>query len=218
MMPLNDVWTKHKPTLLVGVVWLFTVSAMVGISLGYTEWFLSKTPLNMLILFGVLSLLYRLASPKLLAYTVFVFVASILVEMHGVHYGILFGPYHYLDFLGPKIAGVPWIIGVNWAILVLSTAALSTHFIASIPLRVLTATIAMVLMDAIIEPLAPSFRFWVFDSGMPTWVNYAGWFGTALVVHSVYQALKLQGNWRVSAHVLLAQAVFITYFNLLYGV
>ena len=220
-MRLNQIqafYTQHANRLLIGLVWLFTVSAMVGISLGYTEWFLSKTPLNMLILCGVLLALYPVASPKYVAYTLFVMLLSILVEMHGVHYGILFGPYHYLHFLGPKVNGVPLIIGVNWAILVLSTGALATHFIRSVPLRIVVATVGMVLMDALIEPLAPRFNFWVFEAGMPNWVNYAGWFGTALFFHGVYQFANLKGHVQASAHILLAQAVFFIYFNLFYGI
>jgi putative membrane protein len=215
---LHAFYTKHQTYVLLGLVWLFTLSAMVGISLGYTDWFLSKTPMNMLILCGVLFVLYPVASPKYVAYSLLVFVVSILVEMHGVHYGILFGPYHYLHFLGPKIYGVPWIIGVNWTILVLSTGALATQYLSAVPLRILVGAIAMVLMDAIIEPLAPQFNFWVFEAGMPNWVNYAGWFGTALFFHAVYQFLNLKGQVRASAHILLAQAVFFIYFNLFYGV
>lgn len=216
--PLRTFYKKNQFNLLVGLVWLFTVSAMVGISIGYSSWFLSKTPLNMLILCAVLLVLYPMASPKYVVYTLFVFVVSILVEMHGVHYGILFGPYHYLDFLGPKVYGVPWIIGVNWAILVLSTGALVTHYIASVPFRIVAGSLVMVLMDAIIEPLAPQFNFWGFEAGMPNWVNYAGWFGTALFFHSVYQGLRLNGHLKASAHILLAQAIFFIYFNGFYGV
>lgn len=220
-MLLNSIqalYTKHAFKLLIGLVWLFTVSAMVGISLGYTDWFLSKTPLNMLILCGVLLALYPVASPKYVAFSLFVVVVSILVEMHGVHYGLLFGPYHYLSFLGPKLFGVPYIIGVNWTILVLSTGALATHYLRSVSWRIVVGSIAMVLMDAIIEPLAPQFNFWVFEAGMPNWVNYAGWFGTALFFHGVYQYLNLKGHVQASAHILLAQAVFFMYFNLFYGI
>jgi len=31
------------------VIWLFVISALIGISLGFEDWFIPKTPLNLLI-------------------------------------------------------------------------------------------------------------------------------------------------------------------------
>lgn len=204
----------NKEIVGIGILWLFTVSAIIGISLGYNDWFLSKTPLNMLIILGVLVLLYPIRSTKMLVFTGFVYVASLLIEMHGVRYGILFGKYHYLDYLGPTIVGVPWLIGVNWAILILSTAGVIERFVSSVYLQILFGALLMTITDAIIEPLAPTFRFWMFDGGMPGAMNYIGWFVSSLMFHGIYRWLRLNGNFIVSVHVLVSQLVFFLYFNL----
>lgn len=204
----------NKQSIGIGILWLFTVSAIIGISLGHKDWFLSKTPLNMLIILGVLVFLYPVRSFKMLGFTVFVYVASLLIEMHGVRYGILFGKYHYLDYLGPTIAGVPWLIGVNWAILVLSSAGIVERFISSVFGQILAGALMMTITDAIIEPLAPTFRFWMFDGGMPGAMNYIGWFLSSLLFHGMYRWLRLSGDFIVSAHVLASQLVFFLYFNL----
>ena len=48
---------------------------------------------------------------------------SMLTEAIGVNTGLLFGTYEYGANLGFKIFGVPLIIGVNWTVLIISTAA-----------------------------------------------------------------------------------------------
>lgn len=204
----------NKDVLGLGILWLFTVSAIIGISLGFGDWFLSKTPLNMLIVLGALVYLYPVRSPKMIVFTVFVYVVSLLIEMHGVHYGLIFGNYHYLDYLGPTVAGVPWLIGVNWTILVLATAGVVEKYISSVFVQILAGAILMTLTDAIIEPLAPSFRFWIFDGGMPGVMNYIGWFFCSLFFHSICRWLQLKGRFVPSAHVLASQWVFFVYFNL----
>ena len=209
---------KQPESLALATVWLFTISAMVGITMGYLDWFMTKTPLNMLILCSVLLWFYPIRTWRQIAFVGFVFIGSLLVEAHGVAYGILFGPYRYLTYLGPKVAGVPWLIGINWTILVLCTGALATAFFEKKWMRVLVGASMMTLFDAIMEPLAPRLHFWVFDAGMPNWVNYAGWMGTALVFHTVYQALNLSGHVRVSAHVFASQVLFFLYITVLYGI
>lgn len=216
---MNQVIESFKKpiNLALATVWLFTVSAMVGVSLGYTEWFMAKTPLNLLISCGVLLAFYGL-NKKTALYVVFVYIASLLIEMHGVHYGILFGPYRYLHHLGPKVAGVPWLIGINWTILVLSTASLASALLKNKLLRVLAGATAMTLLDGIIEPLASRFGFWLFDAGQPDWVNYAGWMGASLMFHAIYQYANLNGNVRVSWHIFVSQVVFFLFFNIAYGI
>ena len=192
-------------------------------SLNYREWFLSKTPLNLIISLLVLALPYffsnknqlenvRIYTKHLIPFSLFVYIASMLVEWHGVKYGILFGPYKYLDHLGPKIEGVPWIIGANWTMIVFSSASVCAYLKVPDWVKAILGALLMVLLDILIEQKAPSFDFWIFDQGMPGLRNYMSWFVCGLIFHSVWYKLGLKSPNRVGVHIFISQVVFFTYF------
>ena len=84
-------------------------------------------------------------------------------EILGVNYGLIFGEYVYLDNLGPKILGVPVLIGINWIILTFITGSLSSLIFKNKYLSVILGAIFMILLDLIMEPVAPLLGFWIFD-------------------------------------------------------
>ncbi len=40
---------ENQLTVSIGIIWLFHVSAIIGIALGEADWFVEKTPLNLII-------------------------------------------------------------------------------------------------------------------------------------------------------------------------
>ena len=76
-------------------------------------------------------------------------------EILGVKFGIIFGNYEYGNALGYKVFGVPLLIGANWAILTISCSALSATLFESIFSKIIVGVFLMVMLDAVIEPIAP---------------------------------------------------------------
>ncbi len=113
--------SENKKVMYLGIfmVWLFHVSAIIGMSVGDSEWFLSKTTINLLVALFFLILCYPILSEKSIKVAGFVFMTGMVVEWIGVHNDWLFGSYYYGNNLGPKIYGVPLLIGVNWLTLLL---------------------------------------------------------------------------------------------------
>ena len=110
---------KIKP-LSIFILWLFQLTAIIGVSIGFKDWFISKTPLNLLITFCLLILNFRIDTVKKIIYSLSIIIISLFVEWVGVKYGFLFGEYKYGHNLGYKIDGVPLLIGVNWLLLLFS--------------------------------------------------------------------------------------------------
>ncbi|MEM9867256.1 MAG: carotenoid biosynthesis protein, partial [Bacteroidota bacterium] len=105
----------NKAYLAVGIIWLFHISGILGIALGFKEWFLTKTPMNL----SICLLLFFWVFPidtfkKIIAFFLF-FGIGMFSEWLGVNYGLLFGRYAYGANFGPKLDGVPWLIGCFWA-------------------------------------------------------------------------------------------------------
>ena len=118
-------WDREKIS--IGLVWLFHLSAIIGISIGFETWFAAKTPLNLVLAFLLLVLNFSIDTSRKIWLSATFFAMGMLAEWIGVHQGFLFGTYSYGSNLGPKLDGVPFLIGVNWCILVLITGTIANY-------------------------------------------------------------------------------------------
>ena len=202
------------PLIAVGILYLFHFTAMIGSGLGFQDWFISKTPLNLALIGLLLILAFPIKTKKgfLLFFTYAAF--GILVEFLGVNYGLLFGEYTYGENLGPKIGGVPWSIGLNWALLVMITGELSNRFKLHKILKAIVAALLMVFLDLFMEHSAPLFDFWEFNGGIAPFSNYSAWFFVALLLQLIHQYSKIAGNYFFSLHCYVAQLIFFVFFFL----
>ncbi len=202
---------KDKLGISVFIIWLFTISGIIGILIGYEDWFLPLTPLNLFI-YLVLILWNSPKTIPLLAALMIPFCIGMVTEFLGVQYHLIFGSYDYGQNLGYKIGGVPWIIGVNWALLVYCTAAIAQRLHKNLWITALIAAMLMVAMDGIIEVSAPRFDFWEFEGGIVPLQNYIGWLCTAFVAHLFFQKVTKAFCLKISVHIFIAILVFFTVF------
>jgi putative membrane protein len=210
-----DLITKETFSLFLAL--LFTVSGIIGMSIGYYDWFIVKTPLNLLVIFTLLMLNFPVKTGKAIGITVLFFSAGFLVEWIGVHYGFLFGEYTYDENLGFKIDGIPPLIGINWVILTLSTAAIAQRFLSNVWLRAALGSALMVVLDFFIEPAAPLFDFWHWTIGHAPLQNFIAWFGVAFLLQIIYAFSKIKGAFRFSLHIYGTQMAFFVYFYFYHG-
>jgi len=210
---LNNLKNKHINTSIF-IVWLFHISAIIGISLGYQPWFVSKTPLNLLIQTVLLLICFPVHTFKKWLVFAVCFFFGMLVEAIGVKHSFLFGSYYYGENLGFKLFDVPLLIGVNWAILVFITAAIARRLSNNLLIKIIIGATLMVGLDFVMEGVAPTFDFWYFTEGHPPLRNFITWFLVAAFLHFVFQYFKLNGSFKFALHLYLAQLVFFTYFNL----
>lgn len=202
----------QKPALPAGIflIWLFHISGLIGILIGYGDWFIPKTPLNLLLS----ALLFTWAFPLKKGPSLYLFIgfaiAGMTVEWIGVHSGWLFGQYTYGGNLGVKWYGVPLLIGLNWALLGLASGAVASRWVPGKVLRIFLGALLMTLLDLAIEPLAPIFDFWRFEEGHAPLSNYLSWFGVAALFQWAYQHWKPENGYTISMHLLGAQFLFFT--------
>ena len=205
---------KRAIAAVIGFVWLVHVSAVIGIFLGFDNWFIPKTPMNLLLLLVVLVLFNPLLARRSLGVFALIFLIGFLSEVIGVNTGLLFGDYEYGGNLGPKIAGVPLLIGINWAVLVVSTAEISKNFRLNIWLQSAIAAGLMVLLDFFIEPLAPVLDFWSWTYGDPPAFNYITWYIIAYGLIWFYHRARIDGNRFIALHLFLSQLFFFCLLNI----
>ncbi|MGB1448982.1 MAG: carotenoid biosynthesis protein [Flavobacteriaceae bacterium] len=193
----------------IGIIWLFHICGILGILYGDSQWFVGATPLNLCLSFALLMLTNRMV-PKVFLMAFIAFLAGMIAEALGVNYGLIFGQYNYGDALGPKIVGVPWLIGVNWSILVICCGAIAADLAGNFITKTLLGVGLMLLLDFVIEPIAPLLDFWEFTGGVAPTQNYIGWFAVALPLHLIYQGLKIEVKGSFTHHLFLLQFIFFT--------
>lgn len=194
------------------VIWLFQLSAIIGISVGHYHWFISKTPLNLVITAVLLIINFPIDNLKKILVASIFFVSSLFIEWIGVHFGFLFGVYEYGQNLGYKIDGVPLLIGINWAVLIVSTAAIADKLIQRVILKIIVGALLMVFIDFFIETSAPPFDFWIWELGTAPMRNYVAWFIISIALHFIYHRTRIKGDFVFSCHLYAAQLLFFIYF------
>ena len=171
---------QNKKLKLFGILWIISVHffGILGVYF-FPDWFLPATPLVILSSAIVVLLRYeKFRESRVVAFLVIALV-SFFVELYGVKTGNLFGVYTYGVNLGPKVFGVPLIIGVNWAALIMVTQQLTTNYlgIESRFLSSLSVATLMTIFDLLLEVLAPTFDFWSFtDLDYAPTQNFVAWF------------------------------------------
>ena len=150
---------------------------------------LPLSPYTLLLSFLILMNSYRWKSPVVWV-AVLVFLLGFTAEWVGVQKGWLFGVYHYGSNLGPKLAGVPLIIGINWAMLTLATGAAAASMLKNRWAIILVAALLMTGLDYVMEPVAVENGYWYWKDGKIPLYNYVCWFLVALL----YQGYVAQLN------------------------
>ena len=202
-----------KNAISIFAIWLVTISGIVGIYLGHMNWFITKTPMNLLL--GLL-LLYWNFPPKngLRSWIIWliVYLIGMLVELIGVNTGMLFGTYNYGENLGTKFFGVPFLIGINWVVLTFLTASIAKRYVPNKWLAILCGSILMVALDFFIEPTAPIFDFWHWEGGATPIRNYVDWFVVSFLLQMIVKNDLAEETTSFPMHHLASQFIFFIFF------
>ena len=138
--------------------------------------------------------------------TLLFFLASTVVswafEQIGVKTGLIYGRYHYTDFLGPKIGEVPVIIPVAWFAMIYPSYVIACWLIdgAGRPpssekgprflWRAWVAGLVMTAWDVVLDPSYVQAGAWVWHDGGPYFgvprQNFVGWMLTTVTVYSLF--------------------------------
>jgi len=202
-----------KVNISIAVLIIFHLVGIGGVVFGDAQEFLMLTPLNLLLT----ALLIAINHPKGHFSWVFIFtyLAGYIVELIGVNTGFPFGNYVYGEALGYKLFETPLMIGVNWLILLYATNAIAQKFEQTAITGALFSAAFMVILDYIIEPVAITYDFWTWTSGVPPFSNYAAWFVIAFALSFIWQLNKMKLNTQMAIAVYGIEILFFGVLNLI---
>lgn len=202
------------------------VTGLVGILVFDNEFIIRCTPYNLLICFVLLLWTQRERNRAFILFTIAVCLLGFIIEVIGVKTGRIFGSYTYGNMLGPKFLGVPFMIGINWFVIIYSSgittytllmriigrlapsAAGPPKMIKSLSLLTDGATIAT-FFDWVMEPSAIHLDFWEWgNGGFIPWYNYFCWFIVSMLLLGIFNACDFRKRNKFAINLLLIQLMF----------
>lgn len=190
-----------------GVVYFFGVVGMVS---PFADWFISMTPLSLLLSFFTLWLHQDKHNRQTLLYWLSAALIGFGIEVIGVNTGWPFGHYVYGDVLGPKLLHTPLMLGVNWTLITYCSFYVLDRYLSGLP-RYLFAPVAALVptaIDYLIEPVAIALGMWTWPStAVPPLQNYLGWYATSFVLAVIWQMTMPRHMKNSAALVLLVLQV-----------
>ena len=201
---------------------LMHLAGLILILIGANKVFETLTPFNLVVMFFLVIYTAPGDKNKFLLFLFIAILAGFFSEMIGVQTGLLFGNYTYDHIMGPKWNGVPFLIGLNWFIVVYASGMVATKINLMLadflPVRaaysrwfgfslILDGALLATLFDWIMEPAAIHLGFWTWDDGHIPLLNYLSWFLISLLLLTLFRTLKLKYH-PFATNLLLIQALF----------
>lgn len=190
------------------LLFIIYMVGIVSVLLGYADALMKLTPFNLI--FASALILYnavRIDRVYVLWFLV-VGIAGFLVEWLGIETGLIFGNYFYGNGLGWKLLDVPLIIGVNWAVLVFASSAITNGFRWPVWLKSALGAALMVSYDIFLEPVAVRFDFWTWENGLIPMQNYLAWWIIAFIMLLGVNSFVRNKTNQLALPVLITQSIF----------
>jgi putative membrane protein len=209
----QDVLQRYKTLILILILIIFYTVGTVGLLSSKRASFLELSFFNLALSFTVLLLARISHTLRFYLFCLVGFFIGIGAEWIGIHTGYLFGDYVYGPNLGPHWFEVPLIIGVNWIMLTIITAAVVAKLKAHWVVKVLLATLLMVVLDVLIEPVAIKSDYWTWNGEIPL-SNFRDWFIVALILQLLYFGNRLNEPNKVAIVLFFVQIAFFSIQNI----
>jgi putative membrane protein len=213
---------------------LFHVSGFLGMITGnYSEWFIRMTPVNLCVMLGLLLWTNNERTKKMYGFAFLAFCVGMITEMIGVNTGLLFGEYRYGSLMGTGIMGVPFLIGVNWFLVVWCSAQCMIWVHESllkwmgprseqIPERwlqfslIIDSALLATLFDWFLEPAAVKLGYWTWLQGSIPFFNYLCWFIISALLMLVFQQCGFKKVNQFAVHLFIIQILFFFAIRIFY--
>jgi putative membrane protein len=207
---------SYKDFVLIAVLLIFYSVGTFGIlNIEQRDYFLGLTPLNLLLSFVILVIASTQKDQKFLFFLLLCFATGLIVEWIGVNTGWLFGNYYYGNNLGYKLGGVPILIGINWALLVVCSSSLIFKLPLSNFYKAITAAILMTGLDFLMEPVAIKSDFWFWIGKDIPLFNYICWFLISFVLQMINFYYKIANSNKVHNALFIILVLFFATLNFL---
>jgi putative membrane protein len=189
---------------------LFYTVGVIGIRIPQTQGlFIFLTPFVLLLSFIAIMLFHKSLNGSNTRFVfITIIIVSYLIEVAGVKTHLIFGDYSYGNGLGIKVMGTPLMIGINWVMLVYCSASVLDLFKVPMVLKIILASVLMVLYDLVLEVVAPFLDMWAWAGNSIPLQNYVVWFILALFFHGLLKWKRVKTENPVAPALFVCQFLF----------
>jgi uncharacterized membrane protein len=209
---------------------LMYLAGIIGLLLPITQpFFKSLSPLNLWFSLALLLSFHRDFNKSFITIAVIIFLSSLMIEMLGVHTGVIFGKYWYGQTLGTQVLNVPLVIGANWLLLIYCSSITTQMLIQTITKKLpakfqsvqllfsaFCSALMMVMLDFLIEPVAIRLDFWYWQNEQIPNQNYLMWFLLSFFLSYIFFKGKFLKNNPLAFLLLVLQFSFFLIINLFF--
>jgi putative membrane protein len=212
---------------------IFHAVGLIGILWIDPKGFADMTPMNLLLSVALIFWTQEKINIPFIIFLAVSFCTGLLTEYLGVNYQILFGHYRYETALGPKIGGVPWVIGLNWFMVIYCCGIMIKTILNMIWIKlgyqqiserdnlgflsiIINGALLAMLFDTLMEPVAIRLGYWTWltPDGIPA-KNYWDWFFVSLFLMVFFRLLRFSKKNQFALHLLLIQVFFFLFLRIL---
>ena len=207
----------NKINISIFIIWLVHISGFFGMVFYDLDFFAGFTSINLSLMSIIVFTNIKLTNKNQIFSLLLIFLVGMLSEFIGVNYGLIFGEYTYGNNLGFKLFGVPLLIGLNWVILTVICANIASILIKnnSILLMIILGTTLMLIMDFVMEPIAPKLDLWKFKNLVVPTSNYIGWLIISILTQTIYNIQFKDKEFKISLNLYTAIFIFFGSLNLI---
>ncbi len=187
---------------------IFYTVGVAGFSWSVThDLFQRLVPLNLLVSSALVFTFHRSWSVKHVLVFSGIAIAGFLLEMAGIHTGLIFGSYAYGNALGLKVLSTPLLIGLNWLVLIYAVYVLFPGINRKWYYPLLGAAL-LVVYDFVMEPVAIATDMWSWEGVAVPVKNYVTWFWVSAAMLYTLQFAGISYKNRLAAWLLVIQFLF----------
>jgi|DewCreStandDraft_4_1066084.scaffolds.fasta_scaffold02581_23 putative membrane protein len=150
------------------------------------------------------ALIVIIISEKRTAFLLFITgLTGFFFEVTGVHTGLPFGSYEYLDTVKPSVAGVPLPMISAWIVLPAFVIQLFSEWKVDGIKKILSSALCLTFIDLLIDPVAVGpMKFWRWENpgiyyGIP-FINFIGWFVVSIIVFMILRNAPGKNSWHLN--------------------
>ena len=216
----------NKKNVAIFLAILFHLCGAIGILwTPHKDWFVANTTFNLLLMAALLIWVQPEKNKSFIIFLVITFLVGMGTEMIGVNTGKLFGSYKYGNILGKKLNGVPYLIGINWFVVVYCSGVIITKFSdwieekydhQGIILKPWITTIAFVfdgamlatIFDYNLESVAGKLDYWHWKNNSVPMYNFLCWFLISGFLLYLFKRLNFYKGNLFAIHLFIIQYLF----------
>ncbi len=196
---------------MIAIVALFVLHGVGLWGFSNPQWqtyFRELTPYHLLITAVITLFFHQPWDRRIAIFLVSIGILGWVIEVFGVHSAWVFGAYHYGKVLGWAPAGVPLLIGLNWAILVYAIGMI----LLTIPfpdwVKAGIGSTTLIAFDMALEKFAVSKGLWIWEADAIPFQNYIGWFIISFLFLLVFFRMRFPVRNPLALPFMLIQAIF----------